>query len=448
VRRSATPGPDPDAAPPSGLGDRPDVADGPGLLVPGLLVPGPPGPPGRPPRRPGRGSGGGPPVRRKLRSRPTFRIIALVLLAFLGWTAWSVEHALTAPGGGMVSERLAEWARDHYLGPVVTFAEWVMYTPPKVGGQPSFSLAMPITGTTVGTGSGHRHHHHKNKHQSTGPGFGRPDKLTSPAGKPVQGEGHWRILARVHGVPAIYGTYLRPDKVHTSYVAGIASMNPHLLKFELHPGSADPGAGNWGKAQPDIPPGQRRGLLATFNGGFKVASSQGGFFLNGTTRGVLQHGIASMVFYQNGDLKIGVWGQHGLRMTGKVAGVRQNLRPVVVNGRVPSSVDQNVQTNWGATLGGGYFVWRSGVGVTADGRIIYVYGPALDVRTLASLLQRAGCVTAMELDINPDWMSYMTYQPQRHPANPVPVNLLPTQIQPATRYYAVANRDFTAVYAR
>ena len=51
----------------------------------------------------------------------------------------------------------------------------------------------------------------------------------------------------------------------------------------------------------------------------------------------------------------------------------------------------------------------------------------------------------MELDINPDWMSYMTYHPQHHPANPVPVNLLPTQIQPAARYYAVANRDFTAI---
>ena len=424
MRRSVIPGPDPDAALPSGQGEQPGTADGPGLLVPG------------------------PPVRRKLRSRPTFRIIALVLLAFLGLTAWSVEHALTMPGGGTVSERLAEWARDHYLGPVVTFTEWVMYTPPRVGGQPSFSLAMPTTAASSGTG-GHKHHHHKSKHQFTGPGFGRPEKLASPAGKPLKGEGHWRILAKAHNVPAIYGTYLRPDKVHTSYVAGIASMNPHLLKFELHPGSEDPGAGPWGGAQPDIPPGQRRGLLATFNGGFKVSTSQGVSFLNGTTRGVLQRGIASMVFYKNGDLKIGVWGQNGLRMTKNVAGVRQNLRPIVINGRVPASVDQNVQTNWGATLGGGAFVWRSGVGVAADGRIIYVYGPALDARTLASLLQRAGCVTAMELDINPDWMSYMSYQPHHHNrANPVPVNLLPNQIQPATRYYAVANRDFTAVYAR
>jgi hypothetical protein len=420
-----------------------EVADGPGLLVPG--PPGPPDPPGRRPRRARRGAGGSGTGRRKLRSRPTFRIIALLLLAFIGWTGWSVQHALTVPGGGTTAERLAEWARDHYLGPAVTFAEWVTYTPPKVGGEPSFSLALPTTGATQGTGG---HHRHKSKHQLTGPGFGRPDKLASPAGKPLKGEGHWRILARAHNVPAIYGTYLRPDKVHTSYVAGIASMNPHLLRFELHPGAQDPGAGNWGRAQPVIPPGRRRGLMATFNGGFKVASSQGGFYLHGTTRGVLQRGIASMVYYKNGDLKIGVWGQHGLRMTKKVAGVRQNLRPVVVNGRVPASVDQNVQTNWGATLGGGYFVWRSGVGVTGDGRIIFVYGPALDVRTLASLLQRAGCVTAMELDINPDWMSFMTYQAHHHRANPVPTNLLPDQIQPATRYYAVANRDFTAVYDR
>ena len=278
---------------PSDIGIR---SDAPRTAAPGLV---------RHRRGPGRPPRGG---RRRLRDRRWFRVCALLLALFLGWTAWSVEHALTAPGGGTVSERPAEWARDHYLGPVVTFAEWVMYHPPKVGGQPSFSLAMPTTGTAAGHRQRARHHHHKNKHQSTGPGFGRPDKLTSPAGKPVNGEGHWRILARVHGVPAIYGTYLRPDRVHTSYVAGIASMNPHLLKFELHPGSGDPGAGNWGRPQPDIPPGQRRGLLATFNGGFKVASSQGGFFLNGTTRGVLQRGIASMVFYQNGGLSIGVWG--------------------------------------------------------------------------------------------------------------------------------------------
>jgi len=35
-----------------------------------------------------------------------------------------------------------------------------------------------------------------------------------------------------------------------------------------------------------------------------------------------------------------------------------------------------------------------------------------------------------------------------HPFDPRPVPLLPGQYQPAARYYSVADRDFTAVYAR
>ncbi|HEX3923308.1 MAG TPA: phosphodiester glycosidase family protein, partial [Streptosporangiaceae bacterium] len=93
-------------------------------------------------------------------------------------------------------------------------------------------------------------------------------------------------------------------------------------------------------------------------------------------------------------------------------------------------------------------VWRSGIGLTRDGRVIFAYGPALNVRELAELLQRAGAVSAMQLDINPDWMSFMYYQSKGHPSDPAPVNLLPDQSQPANRYYSVSGRDFTAVYAR
>ena len=73
-----------------------------------------------------------------------------LLLAFVIWLGWSVGHALTYPGGGTVSERLAEWARDHYLGPLVTFGEWVSYKPPKVGGKPSFALTGPSAGPVSG----------------------------------------------------------------------------------------------------------------------------------------------------------------------------------------------------------------------------------------------------------------------------------------------------------
>jgi len=305
------------------------------------------------------------------------------------------------------------------------------YQPPKVGGKPAFALTGPSAASI-------RPHPKKT--------IAVPHELAPLAGRRLKGEGVWRVLASVHGEPAIFGTYLRASNVYSSYVAGIAWMNPALIRFELRPGTEDPGPGNW-HAQPYIPPGTRRGLLATFNSGFKIDSSGGGFYLNGSTRGTLTNGVASVVYYRDGHIAIGTWGQT-LHMTRDVVGVRQNLHLIVRGGRIPGSVDQNVESSWGATLGGGYYVWRSGIGVTKTGQIVFAYGPALNVRELAELLQRAGAVTAMQLDINPEWMSFMYYLPHGHPANPRPVNLLPTQAQPPSRYYSYNSRDFTVVYSR
>ena len=184
--------------------------------------------------------------RRPRRRRRWVRIVLALLVVFLVPVAWSVGHALTVPGGGTVSDRLAEWARDHYLGPVVTFGEYLTYQPPKVGGKPSFSLAGPGAAA-----------------KSPGPGkvaatFAPPAALKPLTTHPLPGEGTWRVLATAHGEPAIYGTYLRASNVFTSYVAGIASMNQSLVRFALRPGSEDPGPGPW-KAQPWITPGTRAG---------------------------------------------------------------------------------------------------------------------------------------------------------------------------------------------
>jgi len=365
--------------------------------------------------------------------RPTVRVILALIAVLCCWLAFSIGQALTAPGGGSLSTKLAEWARDHYLGPVVTFGEWLTYSPPKVGGQPSFSLAVPSSGPT------------KYRHTKTFQPI-IPQRLSSPAGTPLSGEGQWRLLETVRGEPAIFGTFLRPSSVYTSYVAGLVSMDQRLVTFQLRPGAEDPGPGNW-HAKSWIPPGTRTGLLATFNGGFKINTSGGGFYLNGHTAGTLTNGAASVVYYRDGTIKVGVWGRD-VQMTSDVAGVRQNLRLIVDRGRVPASVNQDVLGSWGATLGGGYYVWRSGLGITRDGRIIFVYGPALNVSELADLLQQAGAVEALQLDINPAWTAYDYYKAHGHPSDPTPVSVLPDQPSTPYRYYSVYSRDFTAVYAR
>jgi hypothetical protein len=363
------------------------------------------------------------------------RIALACVTTFVFVVGWSVGHALTTPGGGTVSERVAEWARSHDLGFVVTFGEWLTYSPPKKGGKPN--IAFNKQGGQVV---------HKKKHyHGLVPII--PANLAPIAGHRLPGEGIWREVETVRGKPAVFKTYLRFSRVYSSYYAGIVSMDQRLVRFSLRPGTEDPGPGNWG-ANDYIPAGHRTGLMATFNSGFRIYASGGGFYLNGHYDGALVKGVASEVYYKNGRLAIGNWGRGRLHMGPDIAAVRQNLHLIVIHGRVPSTVDQNVEGAWGATLGGNYYVWRSGIGITKDKRIVYVYGPALDVRELATLLKRAGCVTAMELDINPDWMSFMYYLPKSHPADPTPVNLLPTQIQPPDRYYFPANRDFTAVFAR
>jgi hypothetical protein len=359
-----------------------------------------------------------------------------VLIVVLVPVGWSVGHALTMTGGGSMSQRLAEWARDHDLGPLVTFGEWISYQPPKKGGKPGFAL----TGPSAATQKTHKHT------KSAAPVYPPPANLQPIVSPALPNEGVWRVLGAVNGQGAIYGTEMRASSVYSSYVAGIVSMNQKLVSFQLRPGAEDPGPGNWGGAVDYLPLGTRSGLLATFNSGFKIASSGGGFYLNGGTDGTLTTGVASVVYYRDGHIAIGNWNQDpGVSMSSDVVGVRQNLHLIVQNGQVPASVDVDVEGSWGATLGGGYYVWRSGIGVTADNRVVFVYGPSLNVRELAELLQHAGAVTGMELDINPEWTDFMYYLPG---SPPTPEAMLPNQAQPADRYYTPASRDFTVVFAK
>jgi hypothetical protein len=376
---------------------------------------------------------------RRLFRRCSVRIVSALVALFLAFVMFSAGQTAFKNNGQGFTANLAEWARDHYLGPVVTFGEWLSYNPPPKGGKPSFSLAVP-SGEAVSSG--------KPAEVKTRNTFvpDIPATLRSLAGSSIAGEGQWRVVEKVDGEPAILTTFLR-DATYTSQVNGIASIDQRLVKFSLRPGTEDPGTiQSWG-VPAYIPARQRTGLLATFNGGFKLDSAGGGFYLNGIYHGALVNGAASVVYYKNGTVKIGKWGRD-FTMSSSIAGVRQNLKLLVDHGQVSASANSDVMTNWGATLGGGYYVWRSGIGITKDGRIVYVYGSALNAQDLGLLLQRAGAVEGMQMDINPAWMKFDYYEPKGNPADPSPVPLLPTQQPSPYSYYTPSTRDFTAVYAR
>ena len=348
-------------------------------------------------------------------------------------SAISIAMMLTKPSTDPVSARVADWMRDHGIGFVVTGVEWVEYqlNPPTIGGDPDQDI---IDGQVDNSPTP--------SESSTEPVTLRepmPTQVT-PA---LKGEGIFKTKVEVDGVPVIQVAYVRPDKEHTSYLAGVVWMSGKHVSFEQHPGTDDPGQLEKWSTGIQAPKDAASGMIATFNGGFKVADSQGGYYQDNITLGKLQNGSASIVVYKDGTQDIGMWGRD-FKMSPNVKSVRQNLKLLVDNGKLSSNVDSAVSSSWGATLGGGLYVWRSGIGITADGDIIYVVGDALSARTLAEILQKAGCVRAMQLDINRWWVSYMWYLPNERdrliPYKPVEFP------RPAYRYQVEASRDFFVVY--
>ena len=165
-------------------------------------------------------------------------------------------------------------------------------------------------------------------------------------------------------------------------------MDPKLLKATLYSGSQIPGGGPFTHTAP-ISATAANSLDAAFNAGFLVPDSNGGYYTDNKTVIPLRTGAASFVVYKDGTSTVGQWGRD-VAMGPNVAAVRQNLDLLVDNGAVVPAAYSANSPQWGKTVGGKIFVWRSGLGVTANGALVYVGGPGLDIADLANILVQGG----------------------------------------------------------
>ena len=250
---------------------------------------------------------------------------ALALTIFVLSTGWSLANAVLSPINDPVSAKIAEWARGHGLGSVVTGLEALQYklNPPKVGGIPLSGLLKGQINSSASRALG---------------AFALQISLPTIVTPGLSGEGRFKTLVKSHGMPLVQVAYLRPDSLHTSYLSAIVWMSGQHTRLEQHPGLTDPGRLSlWSKAS-SINRAAGSGLMAAFNSGFKIKDSRGGYFENGHTIGVLTKGAASLVVYRNGKSKIGAWDTQ-VRMSPDVLSVRQNLKLLIDNGRLDTNLD-------------------------------------------------------------------------------------------------------------
>jgi hypothetical protein len=283
----------------------------------------------------------------------------------------------------------------------------------------------------------------------------RPGTLRSfPGAPPYAGEGVWGPAGRlVGGRPAVYETSLVPPGGIER--AGIAWMDTSLLSARLYSGSVSPGGGPYKYTAP-VARTAASSLVAAFNGGFKIKDAHGGYYTEGRLIDPLVHGAASLVIYANGAITVGAWGSD-VTMRPSVVAVRQNLFPLVVNGRPSARAATRTWRVWGGTCPcgrgqhGSDHQWRSGLGVTADGALVYVVGPLLDPLQVADLLVQAGAVRGMQLDINPSWPVFASFKPATPDGLAAPSNgtrLTGTYRGPETFFDPAYARDFITMSAR
>jgi hypothetical protein len=285
----------------------------------------------------------------------------------------------------------------------------------------------------------------------------KPRELAAFRASSTGGQGVWRAAGRrVEGVAAVYETTLVPPG--GLQPAGIAWMDTRLLVVRLYSGSKSPGGGPYRYTAP-VQPVSARHLVAAFNGGFMMNAAEGGYYTEGRVIDPLRAGAASLVIDADGSANVGAWGSD-VRMTPDVVAVRQNLVPLVADARPTPPARSADWQAWGSTCGasscaatvpGIEHQWRSALGVTSDGALIYTQGAALDPVQLAALLLRAGVVRGMELDINPDWPVFATYDPASKHGLAGPTNgrlLTPTVRGPDTFFDAWWARDFITMSTR
>ncbi len=364
----------------------------------------------------------------RLRRILTAAAVIALLPALISYLATIAE-----PSNSSFGIRSVEWLRDHGAAGIVTKIESIYYSlnEPAKGGPGLHAL--PRSGLKGGlNGAG------------TATVVDRPARILPLITPQLPGEGEWNGIrtGESSSDPPLLVTTFRTDPEYPRIVAGVGWINTSRTEISLVPGRLEPSVELPARGPMAVPLSTRGRLLATFNSGFKLADSHGGWALGGRTYAPMKSGDATFVRYTDGRYDVTAW--HGGPSAGpSVTFARQNLPLIVNEGRLNPNLSDGPE--WGATLGNAIRVWRSALGVDSHGNLLYVAANEQTVSSLAKIMQHAGAVRAMELDINSYWISFNTYGA---PGALHPAKLLSETERPATRYLSPDDRDFFAVYER
>jgi hypothetical protein len=222
-------------------------------------------------------------------------------------------------------------------------------------------------------------------------------------------EGQWGPLIRSpEGKTLAFQTYLEPDGERPFAQVRVVAFDMRSVRLHYMVGRDEP-VSEVKMDRPGTIPAEDRlpgVLLAVFNGGFKGRHGHFGVMVDGTILLPPKDQMGTLALYEDGHLLLGEWGTEIEPEAGQVAW-RQNGPLVVRDGQFNPLVNDRNPALWGYTIQEMAPIWRSAIGLSEDGQILYYFaGPSLTLPALASAISASGAANAIQLDINNYWVHF------------------------------------------
>jgi hypothetical protein len=244
------------------------------------------------------------------------RILLAVGLISLIPALVSFVSTMTQPSNSSFFINAVEWMRSNGARGLVNAIENEYYalTAPAKGGPPLKKLTAQRGALAAPVPAVHVVHYY------------RPPNIV-PLARGLPGEGIWRPTFADGGArPPVLITQFRPEpSVYPQLVAGVAWIDHTRTSVQLYPGMQEPAVPMPARGPEEVPPSLRSRLVATFNSGFKLADSGGGFVWQGHTYAPLENGLATILGYRGGSVDVIKW-EGGPQAPPNVLWARQNCR--------------------------------------------------------------------------------------------------------------------------
>jgi len=228
------------------------------------------------------------------------------------------------------------------------------------------------------------------------------------------GDGTWRAMGPAGGDPPVLWTSeVHPHKIKKFVAVALVAVDLRRVDLQLVAGTQEP-------ASKTVPADKRPGLvpqadlsklIAAFNGGFKARHGDYGMMIAGDEFIGPRDDACTAALYRDGRFEVRTWS--ALASTAKDMEFYRQTPPCLVEEGV---VHEKLQTErntkkWGAAEDGKTEIRRSAIGVSQDGRTLFIaIGEWTTAQSLARALTVAGVWSAAQLDINYSFTRFTLYE--------------------------------------